>query len=87
MFYPKGIQAGGIFVDQSAAEYFRKKFYDAGLNPDEVSEYLKTATHKFNTEVKLSFEDQSGDHLIALADRHASNPLLGLERGYVTLSG
>jgi hypothetical protein len=33
-----GIQAGGIFVDRSAAKYFRKKFYDADLDPDQVTE-------------------------------------------------
>lgn len=74
-------------MDQSASQYFRKKFYDSDLNPDEVSEYLETAMQKFTTEVKPSFEDQSGDHLIALADRQFSNPILGIERGYMTLPG
>jgi len=82
-----GIQAGGIFVDRSATQYFRKKFYDGNLNPDEVAEYVGMALYKFISEVKPSFVDPSGDHLIAIADRRLSNPLVGIERGYLTLKG
>jgi hypothetical protein len=82
-----GIQAGGIFVDRAANEYFRKRLYDGNINPDEVDEYLKTAVDKFITEVKPSFENNSGDHLIAVADRHYSNSIIGIERGYMTLTG
>jgi hypothetical protein len=82
-----GIQAGGIFVDRSAAEYFQKKFYDADLDPDQVTELMYTATQKFMTEVKPSFRDNSGDQLIAVADRHFSSPLIGIDRGYMTLTG
>jgi hypothetical protein len=82
-----GIQAGGIFVDQSASEFFRKKFYDGDLDPDQVSEYSQTAMEKFITEVKPSFKDASGDHLVAIADRQFTHPRVGVERGYMTLSG
>ena len=88
-FYPVllGIQAGGVFVDRFAMQYFRKKLYDGNLNPDEVAEYVGIAMDKFISEVKPSFMDPSGDHLIAIADRHLSNPLAGIERGYLMLKG
>jgi hypothetical protein len=82
-----GIQAGGIFVDRSASQHFQKKFYDGDINPDQVKEYVEVAMQKFVTEVKPSFENRSEDHLIAVADRHFSSAVLGIERGYMTLSG
>jgi hypothetical protein len=83
-----GIQAGGIFVDQSAVEYLRKRLYDGDLDPDQVTKLLEMATQKFITEIKPSFEEsRSGDQLIAVADRHFSNPIVGIESGYMTLTG
>jgi hypothetical protein len=82
-----GIQAGGIFVDRSASQYFRKRFYDGDLNPDQVTELIDTALEKFITEVKPSFEDSSEEHLIAVADRQFSNSMVGIERGCMTLPG
>ena len=74
-------------MDRSASEFFRKKFYDGNLDPDQVSEYSQTAIEKFITEVKPSFKDASGDHLIAIADRQFSNSIIDVERGYMTLPG
>jgi hypothetical protein len=82
-----GIQAGGIFVDRSAEQYFRKKFYDGDLNPDQVSECIAQALDKFVEEVKPAFQDRSGDHLIAVADRRFSDQYMDIERGFMTLSG
>jgi hypothetical protein len=82
-----GIQAGGIFVDQSATAYFEQKLYDSDLDPDQVSGYLGTATEKFITEIKPSFKDTIDDHLLAVADRQFSNVKAGIERGYMTLTG
>lgn len=74
-------------MDRSASEYFRKKFYDGDLDPDQVTEYMESAMQKFVTEVKPSFEDQFGHHLMAVADRHFSNRIVGIERGHMTLTG
>jgi hypothetical protein len=82
-----GIQAGGIFVDQSATEYFQKKFYDGDLDPDEVTEFMETAKQKFISEVKPSFVNPSEDFLLSIADRHFSNPVVGIERGHFSLPG
>jgi hypothetical protein len=81
-----GIQAGGIFVDKSASQFFRKKFYDGNLDPDQVTELIEHACQKFIAEVKPSFEDHTGNFVIAVADRLFSNEMVGIERGYLNLS-
>ena len=82
-----GIQAGGIFVDKTASDFFIKRLYDGGLDPDQVKEYLETATQKFITEVKPSFENPTEKQLIAVADRTVSSAEANIERGYMTLTG
>jgi hypothetical protein len=74
-------------VEFLLTEYFQKKFYDADLDPDQVTKLMYTTTQKFMTEVKPSFRDNSGDQLIAVADRHFSSPLIGIDQGYMTLTG
>jgi hypothetical protein len=79
-----GIQAGGIFVDQSASKYFQEGFYNVNLDPDQVTKLVETARENFIKEVKPSFKD--GDHLLAVADERFSNELAGIEDGLLTLT-
>jgi hypothetical protein len=74
-------------VDHSARSAFQKRFYDGGITPDEVHEYVETALTKFITEVKPSFENSNAEYPIAIAERHVSNPSIGIEKGYLTLMG
>jgi hypothetical protein len=74
-------------VDQAASTYFRRRFYDGDLDPDQVTEFVESASQRFVAEVKPSFENSSEDHLLAVADRQFSNPVAGVERGYMTVRG
>jgi hypothetical protein len=82
-----GVLAGGIFVDHSARSAFQKRFYDGGITPDQVHEYIETAMNRFVSEVKPSFENPAAEYPIAVADRQVTNSDIGIQKGYLTLMG
>jgi hypothetical protein len=74
-------------VDHAARSAFQKRFYDGGITPDQVQEYIETALTKFVTEVKPSFDNPNAEYPIAIAERHVTNPTIGIKKGYLTLMG
>jgi hypothetical protein len=52
-----------------------------------VVECIERATQNFNMEIKPSFENNSEDYVIAVAERRFSNAGAGIERGYMALKG
>ena len=74
-------------MDKSAKSYFQNKFYDSGIDPDMVSDYVATAMDKFVTEAKPSFKDVTDNFLLLVADRQTSNSSLNIQGGYLTLTG
>jgi hypothetical protein len=56
-----GVQAGAIFVNQSAGEYFRVLFSSIGLEAEEVETLVNEALESFEGEGKRAFASASQD--------------------------
>lgn len=81
-----GVQAGAIFVDQSATEYFNTLFSSAGLDAEDIKEYTDEAVKSFETEAKKAFNGESGDDVsIKVAGHKVTERSVNIRRGILTL--
>ncbi|KDQ12473.1 hypothetical protein BOTBODRAFT_176413 [Botryobasidium botryosum FD-172 SS1] len=81
------VQAGAIFVNQSAEKHFSRIFNGAQLDPEDVEAYVEEAIECFENDVKKSFQDPTKDCLIKVGDRKFNDDKLGVRKGYMTLKG
>jgi hypothetical protein len=82
------VQAGAIFIDQMAREYFRGIFQDTlGLEGEDLKEHLSDAVASFESETKKSFKDSKGEKSIKVGGYKFNNAKLGIKRGKMVLSG
>lgn len=81
-----GVQAGAIFVDQTAQQYFEKLFLDAGTDAEDVKAYVEEALESFEAEGKKAFEGPDGEELCARVGGHKFNDSkLGVRRGVLAV--
>jgi hypothetical protein len=77
-----GVQAGAIFVNQTAAEYFTKTFSSAGIEGPELRRYTQEALDAFEPDCKRRFRDIFQDDWIIEAGGHRfTNKSIGVSRG------
>ncbi|KAF8606719.1 hypothetical protein BDV93DRAFT_468293 [Ceratobasidium sp. AG-I] len=81
------IQAGAIFVDAAVEDYFRKTFTEAGLNKEDVEDYVTRGVKDFESVAKKAFRDIFLDHSIEIATSRDNRPDMRIRRGRITLPG
>ncbi|KDQ12455.1 hypothetical protein BOTBODRAFT_134607 [Botryobasidium botryosum FD-172 SS1] len=81
------VQAGAIFVNKTAEEYFTQAFTDAGLDEETVSEFVAAAMDSFEMETKRRFKDPAETKIISVGGRKFSNTDLNVRRGAMTIQG
>ncbi|KAF8305224.1 uncharacterized protein EI90DRAFT_3001470 [Cantharellus anzutake] len=83
------IQAGGIFVNKAAEEYFHRVFSnpEANLPPDESRDFVKKAIDDFETTAKKAFKDITTKGSVDIGQTRYTNPAVGVKRGRMTLDG
>ncbi|KDQ12481.1 hypothetical protein BOTBODRAFT_161662 [Botryobasidium botryosum FD-172 SS1] len=79
------VQAGAIFVNETAKKYFSAAFREAELDDPET--YVKEAVRSFEEEAKKSFRDASSDQRISVGGRKFTNEELKVRKGTMTLPG
>ena len=83
------IQAGGVFVNKAAEEYFQRAFSNpaAKLPDDEIKDFVKTATYDFETNAKKAFNDVTNKGSIDIGQSRYTNAAVGVRRGRMTVDG
>ncbi|KDQ18318.1 hypothetical protein BOTBODRAFT_28735 [Botryobasidium botryosum FD-172 SS1] len=81
------VQAGAIFVNKTAEEYFAQAFTGAGLDEETVSEFVAAAMDSFEMETKRRFKDPGETKIISVGGRKFSNMDLNVRRGAMTMNG
>src|SRR5260370_36720800 len=83
------IQAGGVFVNKAAEEYFHRTFSNpaAKLDDDEAKDFVKKATDVFETTAKKAFKDAASKGTVDIGQVRYTNPAAGVKRGRMTLDG
>ncbi|KDQ12452.1 hypothetical protein BOTBODRAFT_146678 [Botryobasidium botryosum FD-172 SS1] len=76
-----GVQAGAIFVNKIAEEYFTQTFTEAGMDEETVSDFVTAAMGSFEMETKRRFQDPTESKIISVARRKFSNTSLNICRG------
>ncbi len=81
------IQAGGIFVNKAAEEYFYRTFSNpaAKLHEDEVEDFVKKATDDFETTAKKAFKVGRKGRRVDIQQARYSNATIGVRRGRMML--
>ncbi|KAF8328516.1 uncharacterized protein EI90DRAFT_2974277 [Cantharellus anzutake] len=85
------IQAGGIFVNKAAEEYFRRVFSnpEASLRPDEIKDFVQHAVDDFEANAKKAFQDKdmTSKGSVDIGQSRYTNPTFGVKRGRMMLDG
>ncbi|KAF8319505.1 uncharacterized protein EI90DRAFT_3158350 [Cantharellus anzutake] len=83
------VQAGGVFVDKGASQYFNKLLSNpvTQLCEDEVSDYVKAATTDFESSAKKAFKNQSSTANIAVGQSRLNIEAAGVKRGRIKVDG
>ncbi|KAF8713398.1 ATP binding, partial [Rhizoctonia solani] len=81
------VQAGALFIDQSAEKYLRKVLHEAGLAQEDVDEYATKGTKDFELHSKRAFKDVTTDQSIEIAGTRFNNTAIRARRGRMTLPG
>lgn len=84
---PAGIQAGAIFVNQSARKYFSRIFSSTKLDEEDVTAYTEEAIESFEEDAKKSFFDSAKDYHISVGGRTYTDESLRVRRGLMTITG
>ena len=83
------VQAGAIFVNKAAEEYFRRAFSNpaAELPDDQVKYFVKKATDVFKTMAKKAFKDGASRGTVDIGLVRYNNPAAGIKHRWMTLEG
>ncbi|CAE6420379.1 unnamed protein product [Rhizoctonia solani] len=81
------VQAGAIFIDQSAGEYLRTVLRRAGLPQKEIDDYATHGVKDFELHSKRRFKDVAPDQSIKIAWITYNNTAIRARRGQMTLQG
>ncbi|KDQ12464.1 hypothetical protein BOTBODRAFT_34432 [Botryobasidium botryosum FD-172 SS1] len=81
------VQAGAIFVNQSAKEYLFELFSKSDLDEETAAEYISEALESFETDAKKSFRDASEEKTLSVGGRKFTSAELNVRRGSMALRG
>ncbi|CUA75815.1 ER membrane protein complex subunit 1 [Rhizoctonia solani] len=81
------IQAGGVFVDLEWERYLNKLLSIAGLEEEDVKDYLDSGLRDFESRAKQEFESPDSTYYIDFNDRQFSKEMIGIKKGRMTLKG
>ncbi|KAF8337473.1 uncharacterized protein EI90DRAFT_2968350 [Cantharellus anzutake] len=85
------IQAGGIFVNKAAEDYFSRVFSnpEASLRPDEIKDFVQHAIDDFEANAKKAFQDKdiTSKGSVDIGQSRYTNPVVGVKRGRMMLDG
>ncbi|KAG8678485.1 hypothetical protein FRC08_017726 [Ceratobasidium sp. 394] len=91
------VQAGAIYVDAAAREYFKKALTDeskkdvpkrdGAVSTEDVEEYTARGVKDFEMVAKRTFRDSAEEKTIEIAGTRFNNPSIRTRRGRMTLSG
>ncbi|CAE6494346.1 unnamed protein product [Rhizoctonia solani] len=79
------IQAGGLYVDDAVEKYLKEVLVGAGIDGDDIKEYVQEAVRDFEAFPKRLFSDSSDNLKIKLGDRGLTNPDIHVRRGVMTV--
>jgi hypothetical protein len=80
------VQAGAIFVNQSAAHFFTGLFRTLDFEEEDLKSYIQEATESFESESKRSFESaDQGEISIRVGDRRFTERAINVRRGIMTI--
>jgi hypothetical protein len=80
------VQAGAIFVNQTAEEFFRSQFTAGGFDEDDLKVYIQDALNSFETEGKRGFEGSDQvDVSIKVGGHKLTEKSMGIRRGVMTI--
>ncbi|CAE6523685.1 unnamed protein product [Rhizoctonia solani] len=81
------IQAGGVFVDLEWERYLNKMLSIAGLEGEDLKEYLGNGLRDFEARAKQEFELSDGTYYVDFNDRQFSKDKIGIKKGRMALKG
>ncbi|KAG9103543.1 hypothetical protein FRC06_010028 [Ceratobasidium sp. 370] len=91
------VQAGAIYVDAAAREYFKRVLTDeskkdapkkdGAVNAEDVEEYTTRGVKDFEMVAKRTFRDTAEEKAIEIAGTRFNNPSIRTRRGRMTLPG
>lgn len=82
-----GVQAGGLFVDLEVERFLTRLLTEAGVEEEDVKEYVYAGLEDFEAGAKKEFAAPDTTHFINLHDTRFNKPHLGIRRGRMSLSG
>ena len=82
-----GVQAGAIFVNQSAEDHFKQAFTSVGLDAETVKEYVAAAIESFEVDAKRTFKNTIDNKIISVGGRRFTDEDLNVRRGSMTMLG
>ena len=82
-----GIQAGGVFVDVECEKYLTKLLSVAGLDEEDLKDYLDSGLRDFESRAKQEFDSADGVHYIDFNDRQFTKEMIGVRKGRMALKG
>lgn len=80
-------EAGAIFINQAAAEYFTESFSSAGIEGVELRKYIQEALDAFELDCERRFRDiLQDDWIIEVGGHGFTDKSIGVSQGRMTLS-
>ncbi|GAB1528565.1 hypothetical protein RhiTH_011759 [Rhizoctonia solani] len=79
------IQAGGLYVDDAVEKYLEDTLTRAGIDPEDIKEYVEEGVKDFEKFPKRLFSDGSDSLKLKLGDKGLTNPEISVRRGVMTV--
>ncbi|KAG8686232.1 hypothetical protein FRC11_009311 [Ceratobasidium sp. 423] len=81
------VQAGGIFIDSEVEKFLQRSLAGAGLDQDDITDYIKAGVKDFESFAKRAFGSETGGQSVAIAGTRFNNSAIGVRHGRMTISG
>ncbi|GAB1520878.1 hypothetical protein RhiTH_003967 [Rhizoctonia solani] len=79
------IQAGGLYVDDAVQKYLGDTLTRAGIDPEDIEEYVEEGVKDFEKFPKRLFSDGSDSLKLKLGDKALTNSEINVRRGVMTV--
>ncbi|CAE6459246.1 unnamed protein product [Rhizoctonia solani] len=79
------IQAGGLYVDDAVEKYLEDTLTRAGIDPEDIKEYVEEGVKDFEKFPKRLFSDGSDSLKLKLGDKGLTNSEISVRRGVMTV--
>lgn len=82
-----GVQAGAIFVNQTAMEYFEMLFQSAGFDKEDLHAYTQEAVDSFEAEGKKAFEGPNQEDIsVKVGGHRLTERAVNIRRGIMAVT-